>query len=189
MPEGRAYMAIARAMARTILASRSAEQRPSTAIAAGSGVKNSGYAWTHMVVLWRVFQIVVVVPSSIVGGLLLIYALNGHSPVIELVTGVHDWAEMSVRPAPAGMVLIVGCNLMHEDSATDKGAIRPPVLCKSSEAKPIPVDEYARSVNLTVRVIYGVLLGLAFVVVVAAYPGRRFVGYVKTALFKWPVTR
>lgn len=184
MPEGRAWMA----MARDIQASRAAEQRPSTAIAADSGLKNARYVWTPMVILWRVFQIMVVVPSSVVGGLLLIYALNGHSPVMELVTSIHDWAEMSVRPAPAGMILIAGCSQTHEDSATDNGVIRPPVLCKSSEAKAIPVDEYARSVSLTVRIIYSVLLGLAFIFVITAYPGRRFVGYVKTALLKGSAT-
>ena len=179
MPEGRACMAIARAMAKTIRAPRSAEQRP-------SGVKKSGYAWTPMVILWRAFQIVVVVPSSIVGGLLLIYALNGHSPVIELVTFVHGWAETSVRPAPAGMVLIEDCT---QNSATDKGAIKPPVLCGSSEMKAIPVDEYAQNADLTVRVIYVVLVGMAFVLVVALYPGRQFVRYAKAVFFKGQLTR
>ena len=78
------------------------------------------------------------------------------------------------------MVLIEDCT---QNSATDKGAIKPPVLCGSSETKAIPVDEYAQNANLTVRVIYVVLVGMAFVLIFALYPGRQFVRYAKAVFF------
>ena len=130
-----------------------------------------------MITLWRVFQIMVVVPSSIVGSLLLISALNGQSPVMDLVTGIHDWAVTSVSPAPADTVLVDECVQQRQPEGTsgEKEAIKP-VLCELSETKAIPVDEYAQSISLSMRTCYRILIMLAFAFVCMAYPGRRLIG-------------
>jgi preprotein translocase subunit SecG len=135
------------------------------------------YTRVAMFILWRAFQVMVVIPSSVIGCLLLIYTLNGHSPMMELVTDIRDWAEMSIRPAPAGMVLTEECvpKFQPEDRSGEETVIKP-VLCESLEGKLVPFDEYALGMSRGARNIYFFLMGMAFACVVLAYSGRRFIG-------------
>jgi hypothetical protein len=140
------------------------------------------YVSVVTVVIWRLFQIAVIVPSSGVGIALFLYALNGHSPVMEAVTTLYDWADTSVRPAPAGAVFVEECARPAEsqDETAAAKTIKPVFSCNALVARAVPIDELAQSVRRTACNAYGVLLMFSFVIVFVAYPGKRFVGREET---------
>lgn len=132
-------------------------------------------------ILWRAFQITVVIPATIVAVFLAIFTLmSPFSPVQDLVTDVHSWAKMDVCPAPAGTVRVLECIQPSEngDKPADPGVLKRP--CVSTVAKATPIDEFARDVDHQVRffcaVLYGLLLVVAFGTVVLAYSGRQLFG-------------
>lgn len=132
-------------------------------------------------ILWRAFQIAVVIPATVVAIALVLYTLGGHSLVPELVAGIHGWAETDVCPAPAGTVFVQECvpPLEIRNPPVDTGVLKP-VLCVAPVAKATPIDEFAQDVDQRLRslcsALYGVLLIVAFFVVTLAYSGRRFFG-------------
>lgn len=131
-------------------------------------------------ILWRTFQIAVVVPATLAGSALLIYTLTGHSPVAELVSYIHDRVRTAAILVPPGMMLMEECAQSAAIGDTTADTELPePVFCESQVAKFMPVDWVARSAGHLVRGIYVFFLMLAFCGVYIAYPGRRYVGLVE----------
>ncbi|WP_432263358.1 hypothetical protein [Cupriavidus sp. TMH.W2] len=125
--------------------------------------------------LWRFFQMLVVIPASLVGALLLAMALSGQSPIESTVIGVFHWAETSVRPAPAGTVLVTQCKDQKSDG------IKPPMLCESWSNKTIPFADAAREVRGSLTNLYLVTVLLSAFAMFFVRPGRRFFGLKEVA--------
>lgn len=63
-----------------------------------------------LLVLWRLFQILVVFPSTLVGLVLLMYSVFGdENPVQASVRSLYQYAEDTIRPAPIGHVMVREC--------------------------------------------------------------------------------
>lgn len=116
---------------------------------------------------WRAFLALVVMPSSVVGTVLLALSLNGQAPVKTALEGFIQYAESSVRPAPLGTVLVTEC----VNSPTEE-SIKPPVICDSTAPKAVPVNQVVAEAQRTVSTIYLVLVAISFGAV--ALGGRQF---------------
>lgn len=112
---------------------------------------------------WRLLQITVVIPASIIGVVLLGAVLDGISPIQEAVIGIHHWAETTVRPAPVGTVLVLKCT---EES--------PSPFCEKPTMVPIPIAEAAHGASNSVKNIYWVLVLISAGLVMATYPITGF---------------
>ena len=128
-----------------------------------------------LVLAIRFIQIFAVVPSSIIGILVLWGHLSGAMPVRGLVEGAHVWAGEAYRGASEGMLWHPVCRDLPEASA-QAGEIRPVAVCKESFREEIAVSAVVGETVRTLSAIYLVLVIASVPLVLAAYPGRRFFG-------------
>lgn len=117
---------------------------------------------------WRMFQAFVVIPATTI--VLILAAVTGDAPVQKTILATHHWAETSVRPAPAGAVLVAECVTQNT------GDIKPPVLCDATQPKSVPIAEFANSAASQVGALYAVLVLISIAGLMLVRPGRRFFG-------------
>lgn len=129
--------------------------------------------------IWRLSQIAIVIPASIVGSVVMSAWLAGHSPVSGAVRTIHYWAEADVRPAPAGMVFIAKCpGPASQISGEAPGKILPPIdeLESVCNWAPISINEFSQSVSRQASGIYAILVVWAVFWTLLLYPGKRYFG-------------
>ncbi|WP_059414274.1 hypothetical protein [Cupriavidus basilensis] len=122
--------------------------------------------------LWRLFQASVVIPASFAGAALLMMTVTGDSPVEATIAEIYHWAETSVRPAPAGGVLVSQCT----DQAVGQTKGIPSVVCKSPSFKVVPIDKAVAEASGWLRHMYLTAAVVSAAILVAFRPGRRFFG-------------
>lgn len=121
-------------------------------------------------IIWRIVQALVVIPASMVGGVLIGLTIIGNNPVQEAVYAIHHWAEVSVRPAPVGSILKTEC-IWH------KNASLPPSLnCDSQQVRVIPVAEAAQGASQILMKLYLVLVAFSVAGLIMFLPGSRLLG-------------
>ena len=122
---------------------------------------------------WRLFQASIVIPASIVGAALLVMTVAGDSPVESTIASIYHWAETSIRPAPAGTVLVSKC---ANQAAQHTKGIHPPVICQSPSVRAVQVNDAVVEASSWIRQVYliAVLVSAAFLVLLL--PGRKFFG-------------
>ncbi|WP_084085740.1 hypothetical protein [Cupriavidus sp. USMAA2-4] len=123
--------------------------------------------------LWRLFQASVVIPASFVGAVLLVMAFAGDSPLESTVASIVHWAETSIRPAPAGAVLVFEC---AESTAEEAKGASPPVICQSHTVKAVPVDEAVANASRWIRRAYLIAVLISAGGLALLTPSRKFFG-------------
>lgn len=88
-----------------------------------------------MALMKRIFQAGVVIPSVMIGAAIAVAAVTGHPPVKIFMNGLFEFAEDSIRPAPAWHVVFESCPesevvAMDRDEA---GLYSPPPFCSKEE--------------------------------------------------------
>ena len=115
----------------------------------------------------------VVVPASIIGTVVVVFALLGEAPVRVVVEGVYEYADHEVRRASPGAVISKECltSLPAEEVLR-----RPAPICGDPREVEVPISTAVDSTLHTLTTLYVVLLALSVMWVVSMHPGRRFIG-------------
>ena len=135
-------------------------------------MSNRNYIKAAFVTAWRAVQVFIVIPASLIGTLLVGLAIMGEAPVESTVLAVYEWAETSVRPAPAGAVLVANCG---NESASASG-IKRPVTCNPAAPKVVPAADAAKAASDQLLTLYWCVVAISFGLLMVVRPGRQFFG-------------
>lgn len=123
-----------------------------------------------MIAAWRAAQVFVVIPASLACALVIGLAILGKSPVESTVSAIYEWAETSVRPAPAGAVLVC------DNENAGASGIKRPVICDPGTRKVVPAAEAVKAASDNLVLLYWIAVVISFGVLMVVRPGRQFVG-------------
>ena len=135
-------------------------------------MKKAGQA--IMVMLWRVIQVMVVIPATTIGLMVLILSIMGYSPLHSTIAAIYDYADENIRPAETGHVLSRECQVPGRMGDEISNAL--PVACSEAEVVSISVSDAIAANEKTISAIYMALVLLSFVVLVVRLHGRSFIG-------------
>lgn len=122
-----------------------------------------------LTILWRSFQALVVIPSTIVGGVLMMMAISGHDPARAAVIEFHESAQSAVCPAPAGTILGAKC-VPPAAQSTDQ---RPLALCAETQMEPVPLDDAAAAFSRVIGTSYLIMVALSLGMMMMLYRSRQ----------------
>src|ERR1035437_1508637 len=129
------------------------------------------------VILWRVFQALVILPAGLAGTVVLAFALAGESPSHDAVREIFHRAEIAVRAAPVGTDVVIAC-------VTPKAGFSespPKTFCNDTAPKAGPIEAAIDDVVGNIKRAYWALVTVSFVSMLLALSRRRFIGLQSTA--------
>lgn len=121
--------------------------------------------------LWRTFQAAVVIPASVLGACLLVYASVQDAPVKTAVEGFYRFADAAIRQAPAGYVLVSQCAAPEQAQPA-----RHTIPCQPAPPKQVPLHEAIDATARELSQVYLLLVMVSFGALVVFRPGRAFFG-------------
>lgn len=120
----------------------------------------------------RAMQIFIVYPAALVMGLVAILAITGQAPVERSLTALVKAAEVHVRPASAGHLVVYECPT--DTTVTDRlSPPEPAIVCDSPVAREVPTELAVESIMRVMGYGYVLLVFLVSMAMVMTM-GHRF---------------
>lgn len=126
---------------------------------------------------WRLVQLLVVYPSALIGLLIGVFVLAGHSPIHETASEIFRYAEANVRPAKPGHVLVSECETVP--ASLGSTIQKPNPICLNPSMREVTLEEATKSLAETLHTLYGILVFLSGCLMVLLRPlarNRPFLG-------------
>jgi len=103
----------------------------------------------------RAYKALVVLPATLIGTVVLALALLGDQPLESSVKAIYEWADVSVRNAPPGTVMVFRCA-----GDLDSKVPRLPVLCEPIAKQAVPASAAISGTVSMFLQTYGVLVAV-----------------------------
>lgn len=124
-----------------------------------------------LILTWRAFQGFVLIPSTVVGSILLCLFLLGERPVQVLLEGYYQQTNLAERAPTTGHTFIKECHL--RETSVDPLVIS---RCLEYRVKEVPLAlAIDRDLGI-LQALYWPQVFIGFVILIGLYPGRRFLG-------------
>ena len=120
-------------------------------------------------IIWRMMQILIIGPSTIIAMILFLSVVIGENTVHEIITGFYDFAETSVRPASPGHAIHSEC----ADVLPPSKDIQAPAICNSFKNTETLISEDVANITDKIYLIYWMLVVVSIGLLIAFYPSRQ----------------
>lgn len=124
-----------------------------------------------VILIWRAFQGFVLIPSTVVGSILLCLFLLGERPVQVLLESYYQQPKLAQRAPAVGHTYIKECSLRA--SSDDPLVIS---KCLEYRLKEVPLALAIERDVVLLKAFYWPQVFIGLVILLVLYPGRRFLG-------------
>jgi hypothetical protein len=141
----------------------------------GSGRVRAAFNWVQ-VMLWRALLCLVVVPAAMVASIWMLAVAFGATSTQATVKDLYDYADTSIRAAPAGMIRVESCDDPTPANAPPLGRYGYRLGCQHLRMIDVPASQVMADQVSDFESLYWVLVGISTLYVLFFYTVRRLQG-------------